>query len=137
MTGDSLDALRRSCRFSDVQEGPRGARGWHAVRGDERPKGHSSMRMMTSKGLRRIGLALAIALPTIGLIAWFWVIPTVIVAAIRQRHEGYVRIAGWWIGGSSAGVTGLQLHEDAAPGSPTWAAVDRVTTDLSLGAILR
>ena len=73
------------------------------------------MRMMTSKSLRRIGLALVIALPVIGLILWFWVIPAVIVAAIRERHEGYVRISGWWIGGSAAGVTGLELHEDPAP----------------------
>ncbi len=59
------------------------------------------------------------------------------MAAIRQRHEGYVTIAGWWINGSSAGVTGLTLHEQPAPSSPTWAAVDRVATDLSVGAILR
>src|SRR6185312_2605390 len=108
----------------------------HAVREARRPRGHSSMRMMTSKSLRRIGLALAFALPVIGLILWFWVIPAAIVAAIRDRHEGYVRISGWWIGGSSAGVTGLELHEDPAPTSPTWAAIDRVTTDLSFVALL-
>ena len=59
------------------------------------------------------------------------------MAAIRQRHEGHVTISGWWINGSSAGVTGLTLHEEPAPSSPTWAAVDRVATDLSFGAILR
>ncbi len=94
------------------------------------------MRMMKSRSLRRLALGLAIALPIVGLIIWIWVIPAVIVAAIRQRHEGYVTIAGWWINGSSAGVTGLTLHEEPAPGSPTWADVDRVATDLSLGALL-
>ena len=95
------------------------------------------MKMMTFKSLRRLALGLAIVLPMIGLVVWIWVIPAVIVAAIRQRHEGYVTIAGWWINGSSAGVTGLTLHEQPAPSSPTWAAVDRVATDLSVGAILR
>ncbi len=95
------------------------------------------MKMMTSKSLRRIGLGLVIVLPMIGLVVWYWVIPAAIVAAIRERHEGHVAISGWWINGSSAGVTGLTLHEQPAPGSPTWAAVDRATTDLSLGALLR
>ena len=91
------------------------------------------MRMMKFRSLRRLALGLAIALSIVGLIIWIWVIPAVIVAAIRQRHEGYVTIAGWWINGSSAGVTGLTLHEEPAPGSPTWAYADRVATDLSLG----
>ena len=95
------------------------------------------MRMMKSRSLRRLGLGLAIAMPLIGLIVWYVVIPRVIVAAIRQRHEGHVTIAGWWISGSSAGVTGLTLRETPAPDSPTWAAIDRVSTDLTLGALLR
>ena len=94
------------------------------------------MKMMTFKSLRRLALGLAILLPMIGVVVWIWVVPRVIVAAIRQRHEGYVTIAGWWINGSSAGVTGLTLHEQPAPSSPTWAAVDRVSTDLSVGALL-
>jgi translocation and assembly module TamB len=100
-------------------------------------EGRSSMKMMTSKTLRRIGLGLAIALPLIGLVVWYWVIPAAIVAAIRERHEGHVAISGWWINGASAGVTGLALHEEPAPSSPTWAAAERVSTDLSLGALLR
>ncbi len=95
------------------------------------------MRMMKSRSLRRLGLGMAIAMPLIGLIVWYVVIPRVIVAAIRQRHEGHVTIAGWWIDGSSAGVTGLTLHETPAADSPTWAAVDRVSTDLTFGALLR
>jgi translocation and assembly module TamB len=94
------------------------------------------MKIMTSKKLRRFGLGLVIAVILIGLAAWFWIIPAAIVTAIRQRHEGHVTITGWWINGSSAGVTGLVLHEDAAADSPTWATVERVTTDLSLGALL-
>ncbi len=95
------------------------------------------MRIMRSRILRRLVLLLAIALPAIGVAVWYWVIPAVIVAAIRERHEGYVSISGWWIGGSSAGVTGLVLHEKPNPDSPTWAAADRVSTDLSIWGLLR
>lgn len=95
------------------------------------------MRIMRSRILRRLVLVLAIALPTIGVAVWHWVIPAVIVAAIRERHEGYVSISGWWISGSSAGVTGLVLHEKPPPDSPTWANADRVSTDLSIWGLLR
>ena len=94
------------------------------------------MKQTIFKWLRRIGLVLAIAIPAIGVVAWRWLIPAAIVAAIRERHEGYVTIRGWWIDGTSAGVTALTLHEQPSPDSPTWAAVDRVTTDLSVGALL-
>ncbi len=95
------------------------------------------MRIMRSRILRRLVLVLAIALPAIGMAVWHWVIPAVIVAAIRERHEGYVAISGWWINGSSAGVTGLVLHEKPPPSSPTWATADRVSTDLSIWGLLR
>src|SRR5262245_39252885 len=95
------------------------------------------MKQKVFKVLRRIGLVMVLLLPPIGLVVRYWVIPAAIVAAIRERHEGYVKIDGWWIGGSSAGVTGLALHEEPSPSSPTWAAVDRVATDLSIGALLR
>ena len=67
----------------------------------------------------------------------FWVIPALIVAEIRKHHEGYVTIRGWWIGRSSGGVNGLTLHESSSPFSPVWATAERVTTDLSIGALLR
>src|SRR5262249_47201412 len=118
--------MRGPCRFcvvrrSDSQKEV--ARRSRSSTFRERP---SSMKKMTTNNVARLGLAVAIGLPGIGLVAWFWIIPSVIVAAIRERHEGYVAISGWWINGSSAGVTGLALHEEPTPGSPTWAAVDRV-----------
>ena len=57
------------------------------------------------KKLRRLALGLLIALALIVLILWIWVIPRAIVSAIRQRYDGDVTIAGWWVNGSSAGVT--------------------------------
>jgi hypothetical protein len=89
------------------------------------------------KNLRRLGLGLLITLGLIAIILWVWVIPRAIVAAIRQHHGGYVTIAGWWVGGSSAGVTGLTLHEGPEPSSPVWMATDQVTTDLNLWGMLR
>ena len=89
------------------------------------------------KKLRRLALGLLIALALVVLILWIWVIPRAIVSAIRQRYDGDVTIAGWWVNGSSAGVTGLTLRETPDPGSPAWLATDRVTTDLSLWGMLR
>ena len=89
-----------------------------------------------SKGFRRLFLALLVVLIPIGIVLWVWVIPRLIVAAIQERHEGHVTISGWWINGSSAGVTGLSLHEGQEPSSPVWMSADRVTTDLSLWGLL-
>ena len=95
------------------------------------------MKMMTSRGLRRIALGMVVVLPLAGLAAWRWIIPAAIVAAIQAKHTGHVAIDGWWIGRTSAGVTGLVLHETPAPDSPVWARADRVSTDLSLGGAIR
>ena len=92
---------------------------------------------ITFKKLRRLGLGLLIALALILIVLWVWVIPRAIVAAIREHHGGYVTIAGWWVNGSSAGVTGLTLHEGPEPSSPVWLVSDRVATDLTLWGLLR
>ncbi|HZW30460.1 MAG TPA: hypothetical protein VFF52_07095, partial [Isosphaeraceae bacterium] len=89
-----------------------------------------------SRILRWLGLGLVIALALVFVLGT-WVVPAVIVAEIRQHHTGYVTITGWWIHWSSAGVTGLTLHETDSPGSPVWATAERVTTDLSLRSLLR
>ncbi len=91
---------------------------------------------ISSRGFRRLFLALLIVLIPIGIVLWVWVIPRVIVAAIQQNYEGHVAISGWWINGSSAGVTGLSLHEGQEPRSPVWMSADRVSTDLSLWRLL-
>ena len=70
-------------------------------------------------------------------VVWFVVIPAMIVAEIRKHHDGYVTISGWWVGRSSAGVTGLTLHESSSPSSPVWATSDRLTTDLSIGSLVQ
>ncbi len=89
------------------------------------------------KSLRRLGLGLLIALTLILVVLWLWVIPAVIKAGIREHYDGDFAFKGWWIGRSSAGVTGLTLHEGPSPNSPVWARVERVTTDLTLGGLLR
>src|SRR5262249_4008955 len=99
------------------------------------PGGPTLMRIR-SKILRWLGLGLGIVLALV-LVLGIWVVPAVIVAEIRKHHRGYVTIRGWWIHWSSAGVTGLTLHEQESPGSPVWAAAERVTSDLSLGSLLR
>jgi translocation and assembly module TamB len=89
------------------------------------------------KSLRRLGLGLIVILGVIATILWVWVIPRAIVAAIRERYDGHVTIAGWWVNGSSAGVTGLTMHETSEPSSPAWLVADRVATDLNLWGMLR
>jgi translocation and assembly module TamB len=89
------------------------------------------------KGLRRLGLGLLIALVLVGVVVWIWVIPAAIRAGIRAHYDGHFAFEGWWIGRSSAGVTGLTLHEGPSPDSPVWASAERVATDLSLGGLLR
>ncbi len=89
------------------------------------------------KSLRRLGLGLLIALTLIGVVMWVWVIPAVIRAAIRDHYDGDFAFQRWWIGRNSAGVTGLTLHEGPASSSPIWARVEQVSTDLTLGGLLR
>lgn len=71
------------------------------------------------------------------IVAWTWVIPAIIVGRIRAAYGGHVRIGGWWVDGSSAGVSGLVLHEGTDSGSPVMARADRVVTDLSWRTLLR
>src|SRR5262249_32715557 len=91
---------------------------------------------MRSKVLRWLALGLVFVL-TLALALGIWVVPSVIVAQIRKHHRGYVTIRGWWIHWSSAGVTGRPRHGREPPGHPVWAAAERVTSDLSLGSLLR
>ena len=87
---------------------------------------------ITFKSVRRLGVVLLITTGLIGVVIWNWVIPRAIVAAIRERYDGDVTIGGWWINGSSAGVTGLTLRETINPSSPAWLTTDWVSTDLNL-----
>ena len=89
------------------------------------------------KGLRRLGLGLLIAFSLLLVVLWIWVIPAVIRGAIREHYDSHFAFQGWWIGRSSAGVTGLTLHEGPSPSSPVWARVDQVETDLTLVGLLR
>ncbi len=89
------------------------------------------------KKWRRPLLVILIVLGLVVTIVWIWVIPRAIVAAIRQRYDGDVTISGWWINGSTAGVTGLTLRETTDPNSPAWLITDRVATDLNVWGMLR
>ncbi len=95
------------------------------------------MIMMTSRRLRRVALGMLVVVPLLGLAAWKWAIPAAIVAAIQAKYTGHVAIKGWWIDGTSAGVTGLVLRETPEPNSPAWARVDRVSTDLTPFGLIR
>ncbi len=85
---------------------------------------------------RYVGIGLVV-LVIVLLCVRTWVVPALIVRQIQARIPGKVTIRNWWIGRDSAGVVGLALHEGPSGGSPVWASADRVSTDLSLGCLLR
>ena len=88
------------------------------------------------KALKIVGIGLAILLASV-LIVRTWVIPAVIARQLEARYAGKVKVGGWWLGGRSAGIKGLELFEGDGGGGEPWARVDSVETDLSLGQILR
>jgi translocation and assembly module TamB len=90
---------------------------------------------LPSRTLKRLGIA------SIFLVAAFfavrtWVVPAIIVQQIEARYHGKVEVGNWWFGWKSAGLTGVRLHETPAGDSPTWFAAERVSTDLSISALL-
>ena len=77
----------------------------------------------------------------LGVVAFFvirnYVVRRVILAEVRKQYGGRVELGDWWLDGKSAGVTGVALGESDRPDSPTWLAADRISTDLSIGRLLR
>ncbi len=65
-----------------------------------------------------------------------WVVPAIIVRQIQAKYHGKVVVGDWWFGWNSAGISGVKLHETPADDSPIWFSADRVSTDLSLSALL-
>ena len=80
---------------------------------------------------------LALVMVVLLVVVKVWVVPAVIAGQIRSAYGGDVAVGGWWVNGSSAGVTDLVLHEGRDAASPVLARAERVTTDLSLGSLLR
>lgn len=85
--------------------------------------------------LVRAGVGLAVLAVTI-VAAWSWLVPALIARAIAAELGETVTFRSWWIDGRSSGVTGLSVRE-RGPTSPVWLTVPRVTTDLSLGKVVR
>ncbi|HEY2155425.1 MAG TPA: hypothetical protein VGH33_07330, partial [Isosphaeraceae bacterium] len=81
-----------------------------------------------------IGLAIALAV-VLGVRAW--VVPALIARELRAKFHGPAKFDGWWLGWSSAGVTGLTMREGPGADSPAWLTAQAVETDLSIGGLLR
>jgi translocation and assembly module TamB len=68
-----------------------------------------------------------------------WVVPALIARAVGGRLGGEAEFQSWWLNGRSAGVVGLVVRE--RPGSKAnsapWLTAELVTTDLSLGKVVR
>jgi len=84
---------------------------------------------------RILGIGLVV-LVVAGLIVRQWVVPGLIARALESRYAGKISVGGWWLGGSSSGITDLSLHEGPGADSPVWATAKAIETDLSMRAIL-
>ena len=83
-----------------------------------------------------VGLTLT-GLVTFGLFVRNWAIPAMIVAQLESHYKGKVTIRDWWWNGKTAGLVGLTLYEGTGEHSIAWVTVERVATDLSVGALIR
>lgn len=85
---------------------------------------------------KRSGLALAVVLAVLVIVRTL-VVPALLARTIESLLGCRATINDWWLGASSAGIVGLTIYEGTEPGAPVWATAKTVTTDLSLGALLR
>ena len=85
---------------------------------------------------RWLGLTIAL-----GVVAFFvvrnYLVRAIIIQQIRKEYGGQVVVGDWWLNGTSAGLTGVALGETDRPDGPNWVAVDRISTDISIGGLLR
>lgn len=86
--------------------------------------------------LRRAGLGLVV-LVLAGLAARQWLVTPLIERVISGYYDGKVTVRSWWLGGSSSGLVGVELHETKAGGSRVWAGFGSIKTDISLSRILQ
>lgn len=85
------------------------------------------------KGLAAVLAAVVVLV----LVVRAWVVPALIVGRIEAVTGGKTAIRGWWLNGRSAGVTGLTVRDGPATDAPVWAEAATVSTDLTLGGLLR
>jgi translocation and assembly module TamB len=88
------------------------------------------------KLLKRLGLGLT-ALAVVIVAARGWVVPRLIERRIEAITGGQVEIRDWWLNGRSAGVVGLTVRGGPGASAGVWASAERVTTDLTLGGLIR
>ena len=67
-----------------------------------------------------------------------WLVPALIVAGIRKHYGGHVAIRGWWLGPVLRPASpAWSCTKGTSPASPVWASAELVSTDLSIGGLLR
>lgn len=90
--------------------------------------------------LKKIAKWLSLAI-VLGVVAFVvvrnYVVQAVIVGQIRKQYGGRVVVGSWWLNGTSAGVTGVELGETDRPDSPSWVSAERISTDISIPGLLR
>ena len=93
--------------------------------------------------MRRLKLLARVfgVLLALGVVSWFLIrnygVRAVLLSEIRKQYGGRVELGDWWLNSTSAGITGLALGESAQADSPTWLTADRISTDISIGGLLR
>ena len=105
------------------------------TRDSDRNEGGSTMRV-PGKLLKGLGIGLAVV-AVVFVVVRTWVVQAVIVGQIQAKVGGRVEIRDWWLNGGSAGVGRAEGPRRPRRPSPVWASAERVTTDLTLGGVLR
>jgi len=91
---------------------------------------------LSARRWRWIGLVLVVLAVAFGVIRT-WVVPAVLVSEIRKQYRGKVVVGNWWLGLSSAGISGIELGETDAEDAPVWFSAGRISTNVSLGGLIR
>ncbi len=83
----------------------------------------------------RIGAIVLVVLIGAILVVGSWIVPSILANRLRAQFHGPAHFDNWWLGGQSAGVSGLILREGPGDNSESWLSAERVETDLSIGRV--
>jgi translocation and assembly module TamB len=91
---------------------------------------------LSSKKWRWFGAGLVVLVVAF-VVVRTWVVPAVILSQLQAHYKGKVVVEDWWFNLRSSGISGVKLHESSDDNSPVWFSADRISTDVSLGRLIR
>ncbi len=85
--------------------------------------------------IRRLAIVGGV-LVTLGLVAWFWILPVVLSRVISAQTGSAVALGPIWFSRGGVVISGVTLHDGDSRLAPVWLHVRRISTDLTLGGLL-